>query len=367
MASKQLQTLQSLIPTLFILCTTNANLYDEEHALKSLHFAYAAYCDNTSLANWSCKWCSDSSLDMSSHGAGIVDTAELQAFMGYDADQGQIVLSFRGTKFYSFQDWIDDLEMSKTPYPNFNDGAAEVHYGFYKCWAELQDGGLSTMIESMFAGYPDADILITGHSLGGALAQLAALEMKQNTKYNALSTGKVNVITFGSPRWCDQTIATLYGEVIDSNWRIVNQRDVIPTAPLMAFGYHHTATMIRYHDTGDASREYTQCDGSGEDWTDSDCYYYRTSISDHLHYLNLYESCSDDDPNGTVSGRTPVDALDDLPPFESAVAVYTAAILGWILAVVFLVLWHRGKSELRKVKRIGMTQASYHAFNEQFE
>lgn len=130
--------------------------------------------------------------------------------------------------------------MTKTAYPHYKNGTGQVHYGFHKAWQQLEAAGLTTMIESMFAGYPDADILITGHSLGGALAQMASLEMKQNPIYNTLSIGKVQSITFGSPRWCDQTIATLYRNVVDSNWRIVNQRDVIPTAPLMHLGYHHT-------------------------------------------------------------------------------------------------------------------------------
>ena len=119
-----------------------------------------------------------------------------------------------------------------------------VHEGFYSSWQELEDGGLNTMIESIFNGYPGADILITGHSLGAALAHIAALEMKENSVYNVLDIGSVNAITFGSPRWCDEDIATYYGEVIDSNWRIVNEHDVVPTIPYMAMGYHHTGYVI---------------------------------------------------------------------------------------------------------------------------
>ena len=121
-----------------------------------------------------------------------------------------------------------------------------VHDGFYTAWQELEDGGLTTMIESMFDGYPGADFMITGHSLGAALAQVAALEMKENSVYTVLDIGSVNTITFGSPRWCDEDIATYYGEVIDSNWRIVNERDIVPMVPYMWMEYYHTGFVLDF-------------------------------------------------------------------------------------------------------------------------
>ena len=138
------------------------------------------------------------------------------------------------------------VEAMLTSYPNYRHGSGYIHSGFYSDWLRLRHYGLTKMIKSMFAGYPDADILITGHSLGGALAQIAALELKQDETYNTLSIGKVHVITYGSPRWCDATIATRYGKVVDSSWRVVNQYDIAPTVPWQAMGYHHTGSMLMY-------------------------------------------------------------------------------------------------------------------------
>ena len=193
-----------------------------------------------------------------------INTSALQVFMGYDSDNSQIVLSFRGTS--NLEDWVDNLGIcstlmntksshhyiftisldanswTETDQVAYTTGDANgyVHDGFYTAWQELENGELNTMIKSMFAGYAGANIMITGHSLGAALAQIAALEFTQNSVYTSLSMGNINTITFGSPRWCDETIATLYGEVVDSNWRIVNEHDIVPTLPLMAMGFHHT-------------------------------------------------------------------------------------------------------------------------------
>ena len=107
-------TFRRVLQALFLLSiAANANTYSEDNALHSLYYAYGAYCQMGDLENWGCKWCSESNLDISSHGAGVVNIDELQAFIGYDPDDNQIVLSFRGTYCYDakicFQDWIDDL------------------------------------------------------------------------------------------------------------------------------------------------------------------------------------------------------------------------------------------------------------------
>ena len=138
------------------------------------------------------------------------------------------------------------IEMMMTSYPHHDNGAGSIHSGFYSDWLRLEDGGLTTMIQSMFDGYPDAGILITGHSLGGALAQIAAFELKQDTTYNTLSIRSVHVIDFGSPRWCDEIIASQYGNVVDSSWRVVNQYDTVPTVPLQIMGYHHAGFQTHY-------------------------------------------------------------------------------------------------------------------------
>ena len=84
----------------------NANPYDEDEAFNTLSYAYGAYCNATDLRSWECKWC-QSNFDITSHGAGVIDTFDLQAFMGYDHDQNRIVLSFRGS--HNIDNWINNL------------------------------------------------------------------------------------------------------------------------------------------------------------------------------------------------------------------------------------------------------------------
>ena len=82
------------------------------------------------LESWTCKWCKEvPGFEVST----VVNVDALQAFVGYDTQYKQVVVSFRGSS--NLQDWLDDLDFFKVPYPGVNGG--EVHKGFYDAWLDL--------------------------------------------------------------------------------------------------------------------------------------------------------------------------------------------------------------------------------------
>jgi acetyl esterase/lipase len=69
-------------------------------------------------------------------------------------------------------------------------------------------------------------ITVTGHSLGGALAALAAIELRR-----AYPAALVRVYTFGAPRVGNRAFSALYDAHVPDTWAVVNLEDPVPRVP----------------------------------------------------------------------------------------------------------------------------------------
>ncbi|KAE9414653.1 hypothetical protein Angca_009362, partial [Angiostrongylus cantonensis] len=159
--------------------------------------------------------------------------------------------------------------------------------------------------------YADYDIILTGHSLGGALAALAAARI---TKQGYRKGDQLVVYTFGQPRVGDVDFALNFDSMIPLSYRVVFRHDIVPHSPPCAknkpsfFGkdvslpcnidaknqpYHH-GTEIWYSTSMAPDSEYIECLGEpkGEDFTCSNknkFYYHRpySYLWDHRHYFSV--------------------------------------------------------------------------------
>lgn len=75
----------------------------------------------------------------------------------------------------------------------------------------------------------DTQIYVTGHSLGAALATLAALHIDKLLKADGLNI-PVHLYTFASPRVGDRTFASHFAAI--DTYRIINSEDLIQSIPL---------------------------------------------------------------------------------------------------------------------------------------
>ena len=145
-----------------------------------------------------------------------------------------LIITFRGTS--NGRDAMVDLNFFKTDAPG---GNGRVHRGFQRSldgvWDELLEA-----INELGAG---KKLFVTGHSLGGALAQLAAFGF-------ALKEFPVaGVYVFGSPRVGNQAFRTAYNALLEGvTFLHINNEDIVPQIPPQVFGFHDLGTAPRKFD-----------------------------------------------------------------------------------------------------------------------
>lgn len=152
----------------------------------------------------------EAELGMTGRAAAFV-LGELAGFSA--ALEGALVVAFRGTD--NFANWLTDgqvVQVHDDPYPG------KVHRGFATALAQLWPGVLEKLPPP-----GTVPVWVTGHSLGGALATLAAIRL-ENAGYTVRA-----VYTFGSPRVGN---LDFYHDYEPVNYRFVNNDDVVPHVPL---------------------------------------------------------------------------------------------------------------------------------------
>ncbi|XP_048423788.1 uncharacterized protein LOC103941626 [Pyrus x bretschneideri] len=186
-------------------------------------------------------------------------TTDTQVAIWRDSARKRLVIAFRGTEQSRWKDLRTDLMVAPTGLNPERIGGdfkqeVQVHSGFLRAYDSVRIRIVSLM--KLAIGYFDDiaepldkwHVYITGHSLGGALSTLLALELSssQLAKRGLIS---VTMYNFGSPRVGNKVFAEIYNEKVKDSWRVVNHRDIIPTIPRL-MGYCHVAQPV-YLATGD--------------------------------------------------------------------------------------------------------------------
>ncbi|WOK94719.1 putative feruloyl esterase A isoform X2 [Canna indica] len=269
----------------------SAPLYNRTLAKILVEYASAVYItDLTALFTWTCSRCNDLTKDFEMIEL-IVDIQNcLQAFVGVAHDLNSVIISFRGTTENSIKNWVQDLfwKLLDLNYPGVKD--AKVHRGFYSAYhnTTLRRGIISSVkvIKELYGSIP---VIVTGHSLGGALASFCALDLTVNFGFQ-----DIQLMTFGQPRIGNTIFASYFNKHVPDTIRVTHGNDIVPHLPpyysyLRKRTYHHFPREVWLCDIivdGQEDVEEKICDGSGEDPSCSRSVY-GTSIKDHLDYYGM--------------------------------------------------------------------------------
>lgn len=164
--------------------------------------------------------------------------ANIFGLMGRNASTRTAFVAFRGT--ITFDDVITDLVAIPEPYEPVG-GFGYVHSGFQTVYQLVRE----SVVNNIASAATGCDrILVTGHSLGAALAVLAAPDIFRNMTPNL----RPNTITFAGPiaGLCD--FAKAFNQAITSCYRVVNFLDLVPYLP--PFFYKHVGRAIEVDSGG---------------------------------------------------------------------------------------------------------------------
>lgn len=249
--------------------------YSADTALDVLMYAGAAYCPQAQLESWTCFPCRNASTTKFELVSYLYNAStDVAAYVGLDVPTDTLVVAFRGTEPTSTKDWWDNLDFVKEAAPVLCEGC-HVHSGFYDAYNSLAPG----ILRAVFSRNPTS-VLVTGHSLGAALAQLAAFDLADR------GVPLKSVHTFGAPRVGDSAFAAAYDAKVLTSFRLTHHRDLVVHVPPEAFGFRHVSREVFYDAEAGSIYDYVLCDGSGEDPKCSDQFYVDTSVWDHRHYLD---------------------------------------------------------------------------------
>jgi hypothetical protein len=191
--------------------------FDLDTAVALAQASEAAYYDADKVAAWAKE-------------AGFAKTKSFDSgnIQGYWCTVDDVaLLAFRGTN--NPGQWLRDVRF----YPAQYDWG-HVHIGFRNGVANVE----SALAEFDSIASAAQHVWLTGHSLGGALAVIAAARLKMKTGVSAL------LHTYGQPAVGLNDFAERFSvEIPGCQWRFVNQCDIVTRVP--PWPYRHTGVVKR--------------------------------------------------------------------------------------------------------------------------
>ncbi|PTU19228.1 hypothetical protein P175DRAFT_0502749 [Aspergillus ochraceoroseus IBT 24754] len=204
----------------------------------------------------------------------------------------RIIIAFRGT--YSITNTIIDLSAYPQEYIPYdtgdNTGArctnCSVHSGFMTAWRHTRDTILET-VSAARTQYPDYSVVLVGHSLGGAVAALAGVEMQLRgwdptvTTFGEPKIGNKGFVEFldgvffdlKTPSASASASASSVGTGVsrDKPWkfrRVTHADDPVPLLPLGEWGYesHAGEIYISRVDLPPSVEDVVFCDGDHDEF-----------------------------------------------------------------------------------------------------
>lgn len=163
-----------------------------------------------------------------------------QGFATLRPADGLALVAFRGTQSDKPKDLLTDLKAWHTEHAGW---PGAVHAGFARAATALLPA-VTAWLDTR--GANRTELLLCGHSLGGAIATLLAMRLVTGRASGAQPPGsqatRIQLVTLGSPRVGDAAFARAFAACNILSTRIVNWLDIVTRLPPEVLGYRHVGT-----------------------------------------------------------------------------------------------------------------------------
>uniref|UniRef100_A0AC34QDL7 Fungal lipase-like domain-containing protein n=1 Tax=Panagrolaimus sp. JU765 TaxID=591449 RepID=A0AC34QDL7_9BILA len=218
---------------------------------------------------------------LESKNSTVNDTAMCTVIIVVAHDDYAIYIAFRGTSG-------DAQAMEENEaYHNLVTfiGGGKVNSYFYLAFKTLWNKGLGNAIQYLRTQYPTYEIRVTGHSLGGSLASLAAFWLSAS---GIIPPMQLRMISFGEPKVGDEIYSKTYSKYVPLSFRVVNHLDLVPHVPDYPnniTGYVQHLTEVWYYEGSSFNKPFIICNGNQNQNCSSSIPVPDLSLPDHDTYF----------------------------------------------------------------------------------
>jgi predicted lipase len=174
-----------------------------------------------------------------------------KSFFGYIISDGaRYGIVMRGTE--TTAEWFDNVEFIQDDFVVAGRNYGAIEDGFYEVFQAINvlapDGTpLGTLELWLGTLPPTTPVVVTGHSLGGAVATIAAAQ-------TAIQGSLTQLYTFASPLVGDSHFVAAFNALPNlASYRIYNRHDLVPKVPPQELGFAHVDVGIAIDSTLDAT------------------------------------------------------------------------------------------------------------------
>jgi len=237
-----------------------ASRYIESLAVQDVWLNQVVGCDTASLTKWTCGLPCERVPTV----ARLVAFNKSEETLALTARQSahECTLVFRGSK--DVYNVLEDLTFFPKAVPGCH--GCKVHSGFYNSWRSVEPQVREQLNR---LGCENSTLSIVGHSLGAAMAAIAAYDLSESSgtsqraphtpaKRDAPSAqwSVGRVYTYGQPRVGNERFAAAFDARLAAlgvtHFRVVEYRDAVPHLPpanMLWEGWAHTGEEVYYNAT----------------------------------------------------------------------------------------------------------------------